>query len=267
MMFVIAGASGLEFVSSGFIGQAQAQETAPAGEPSPVPGAAPVDGAAPADAAAPADGAAPVDGNSAAHGEAPAGEAAPADHSGTAPAGDTSHGASTNASEVEHHESGTFPPFNPEYYTSQLFWLVVIFGLFYLFLKRVVMPQVGGIIETREGRIAQDLAQANRAKGEADAAVAAYEQALAEARAKASSIGQQARDKAKADAEAERRQVEAGLDAKLTEAQSRIDAIKTSAMSEVGGIAAETTEAIVKALTGRDIDRAAVDAAVSQSRG
>lgn len=248
-MFVIAGASGLEFVASGLVTQAQAQETAPANAP------------------AGTEGAAAVDGDSAAHGAAPVGEAAPADHTGTAPAGDTSHGAAANAGEVEHHESGAFPPFNPEYYTSQIFWLVVIFGLFYLFLKRVVMPQVGGIIETREARIAQDLAQAGRAKAEADTAVAAYEQALAEARSKAAAIGQQARDAAKAGAEAERKQVEAGLDAKLGEAQARIDAIKSAAMGEVGGIAAETTEAIVKALTGRDTDRAAVDAAVSQARG
>lgn len=241
-MFVIAGASGLEFVSSGFIGRAQAQE------------------------AAPADGAAPVDGNFAVQGAAPAGEAAPAGHGGTAPAGDDSHGAATNAEQVEHHESGAFPPFNSQFYASQLFWLAIIFGLFYLFLKRVVMPQVGGIIETREKRIAQDLEQAGRMKGEADAAVAAYEQALGEARAKAGAIGQTARDAAKAEAEAERKRVEAGLDAKLAEAQSRIGGIKAAAMGEVGSIAIETTEAIVKALTGKDVDRGAVEAAVAQAR-
>jgi F-type H+-transporting ATPase subunit b len=261
MMFVIAGGSGLEFVSSGFIGQAQAQESAPANQPAPVPGAAPADGSAPT------EGAAPADADSAAHGSAPAGEAAPGTHEGTAPTDPASHGAAGNASEVEQHETGIFPPFNSEYYTSQLFWLVIIFGLFYLFLRRVVMPQVGGIIETREGRIAQDLEQANRAKAEADAAVAAYEQALAEARGKASAIGQQARDAAKADAEAERKQVESGLDAKLAESQARIDGIKASAMSEVGAIAADTAEAIVQALTGRDADRAAVEAAVARSRG
>ena len=200
--------------------------------------------------------------------DAPAPHEAPAP-SGTqedAPAGESGHGAAGNAEQVEHHESGLFPPFDSATYASQLFWLVIIFGAFYVFLKRVVLPQVGGIIETREARIKQDLNQAGRLKTEADSAVAAYEQALAEARARASGIGQEARDKAKADAEAERKRVEGDLDAKLAEAQSRIDSIKASAMSEVGTIASDTAEAIVQALTGRNADRQAVDAAVSAVR-
>ncbi len=230
MKFVIAGAAGLGFVSTGLITQAQAQEGTPS------------DAAAPHQAPAP---------------------------SGTqegAPAGGESHGATTNAAEVEHTEHGIFPPFNSATYASQLFWLVIIFGAFYVFLQRVVLPQVGGIIETREARIKQDLDQAGRLKTEADSAMAAYEQALAEARARAGGIGQEARDKAKADAEAERKRVEGDLDAKLSEAQSRIDGIKASAMGEVGTIASDTAEAIVQALTGGQADRQAVDAAVSSVR-
>ena len=92
------------------------------------------------------------------------------------------------------HEAGAFPPFDARPFPSQLLWLAITFGLFYLFLKKVVLPRIGGILEDRRDRIAQDLDQAARMKGEADAAVAAYEQELAEAKAKANAIGQQARD-------------------------------------------------------------------------
>ncbi len=54
------------------------------------------------------------------------------------------------------------------------------------------MPRVGGIIDVRNDRITQDLDHAAKLKGEADAAVAAYEQELAEAKVKANAIGQQA---------------------------------------------------------------------------
>ena len=64
---------------------------------------------------------------------------------------------------------GTFPPFDPATFPSQLLWLAITFGLFYLFLKKVVMPRVGGIIDVRNDRITQDLDQAARLKGEADA--------------------------------------------------------------------------------------------------
>lgn len=163
------------------------------------------------------------------------------------------------------HESELFPPFDPATFPSQILWLVITFGLFYLFLKRVALPRLGGILDVRSSRIAQDLDQAAKLKDEADAAVAAYEQALAEAKANANAIGQQARDKAKAEAEDARKAVEAGLDEKLATAEKRIAEIKTGAMKDVGAIAESTATAIVEQLIGK-ADKASIAAAVAASR-
>src|SRR5690606_34937928 len=131
------------------------------------------------------------------------------------------------------HGSGVFPTFDSTHYASQVLWLAITFGLFYLFLSRVVLPRIGGVIETRRDRIAQDLEQAARLKQDADNAIAAYEQELASARAKASDIAETARAKGKSEAEAERATAEAALEGKLKEAEERIAAIKTKAMSDV----------------------------------
>ena len=144
-----------------------------------------------------------------------------------------------------------FPPFDSSTYASQVVWLAITFGLFYLFLKRVIVPRLGGILETREARIAGDIEQAAKMKTEADAAIAAYEQELAEARANANTIGQQARDEAKAEAEAKRKSVEEGLEQKLSEAEARVAKIKDAAMKDVGAIAEDTAAAIVSALGGK----------------
>lgn len=166
---------------------------------------------------------------------------------------------------VEHdagHAKGVFPPFDGSTYASQLLWLAITFGLFYLFLKNVVLPRIGSILEVRRDRIAQDLDQAALLKSEADAAIAAYEQELAEARSKSNAIGQQARDSAKADADAARKEVEAGLEKKLAEAEARIASIKTAAMREIGAIAEDTAIAIVQQLVGAKPDKATIAAAV-----
>lgn len=159
------------------------------------------------------------------------------------------------------HE-GSFPPFDPSTYPSQLLWLAITFGLFYLFLKRAVLPRIGNILEVRRDRIARDLDEAARMKDDADAAVAAYEQELADARKKANVIGQEAREKAKAEAEAERRKVEEQLDKKLAEAEDRIASIKETAMEDVGTIAEETATVIVQELIGARVDKREVSAAV-----
>lgn len=173
----------------------------------------------------------------------------------------------TNTVEHEPAEKGSFPPFDPTHFPSQILWLAVIFGLFYLFLKRVALPRVGSIIEVRRERIQHDLDQAARMKEEADAAVAAYEQELAEARGKANTIGQGARDAAKAEADAKRKSIEAELEGKLSAAEAEIARIKSAAMAEVGSIATDTASAIVEHLIGGRADKAAVAAAVKSARG
>lgn len=162
------------------------------------------------------------------------------------------------------HEAGkgVFPPFDSTHFASQLLWLAITFGLFYLFMSRVVLPRIGGVIETRRDRIAQDLEQAARLKTDADNAIAAYEQELAEARQRAAVIGQEARDTAKADIDAERKAVEASLEKKLSEAESRISAIKTKALNDLGSIAEDTAAEIVEKLLGGKTDKAEIAAAV-----
>ena len=149
---------------------------------------------------------------------------------------------------AEHGAKGSFPPFDSSSYPSQMLWLAITFGLFYLFLKNVVLPRLGGILEVRRDRIAGDLDQAARIKSEAYAAVAAYEQELSEAKARANAIGQEARDTAKAEAEAKRKEVESVLDQKLATAEARIATIKAKAMKEVYSIAEDAASAIVQAL-------------------
>ncbi len=179
----------------------------------------------------------------------------------TQPAAAETHTETGVAHEGEH--AGVFPPFDSSHFASQILWLAITFGLFYLFLSRVVLPRIGGVIETRRDRIAQDLEQAGRLKQDADNAIAAYEQELAQARVKAASIAETARAKAKGEADAERAVAEASLDDKLKQAEARIAEIKAKAMNDVGAIAEETTAGIVERLLGSKTDKASVSAAVN----
>ena len=193
-------------------------------------------------------------------------ENAPAsgDAHGGATEGAAETGAHTEVAADAHGKAG-FPPFEPTYFPSQILWLAITFGLFYVFLKKVVLPRIGSILEVRRDRIAHDLDTAARLKEDADAAIAAYEQELADARAKSNRIAQDARDAAKAEADAERKQVEASLNAKLVEAEGRIATVRASAMKDVGAIAEETATAIVQALVG-SADKTAVASAVKSVR-
>src|SRR5450631_4466294 len=87
-----------------------------------------------------------------------------------------------------------FPPFDPSHFASQALWFVIAFVALYVILARVAIPRIAGIIATRRGRITGDLAAAESARAGSEAAEAAYDKALAEARARAFAIAEKARD-------------------------------------------------------------------------
>lgn len=163
-------------------------------------------------------------------------------------------------------KSGGLPQLNPNDFAPQLIWLAVTFGLLYLIMSRVALPRVGEVLEERKDRIARDLDAAAKLKADTDRALADYEKALADARAKASGIAKETRQSLAAETEAERVKVEGKLALKLQDAEARIAATKTKALASVNDIASETVSAIVGKLIGQNVDAAEVQAALATAK-
>lgn len=165
-----------------------------------------------------------------------------------------------------HHEAGhggAFPPFDSSTFASQILWLAITFGLFYVLMAKVALPRIGGILENRHQKIAADLEAANRLKAESEAAGAAYEKSLGEARQKAQAIASETNVALAASIDAKRQDAESGLAAKVSEAEARIADIKTKAMGQVDDIAVDTAEALVSSLIGETIGRDEIASAVA----
>ena len=197
--------------------------------------------------------------------------AAPAEEHVEAPAADAVHAdptADTHATTEAHggeHESGVFPPFDPATFPSQLLWLAITFGALYLLMSRIALPRIGGILENRKGIIDADLAAADASRQKTDAAIAAYEAALAAAKSKAQGIANENREAIQADLAAKRSAVEADLTAKVTAAEARISATKAEALTHVDEIATETAQTVVTQLVG-DVSADSVRAAVAKAK-
>ena len=169
----------------------------------------------------------------------------------------------TEVGHADHIEDNSgFPPFNPTSFASQLVWLAICFGLFYLVMQRVAIPRIGAIFDLRKARIAKDLADAAHLKDETDAAIAAYEKALASARQNAAAIAAETRATLTADVDAKRHAAEAELTGKLTKAEAEIAEIRAKALSEVGGIARETAQSVLAALSQATVSSDEISTAV-----
>ena len=167
------------------------------------------------------------------------------------------------------HEAGVqsnFPPFDSSNFPSQLVWFAIAFTFLYWFMSKRALPQLGAVIEERRARIARDLDDATAMQQRADAAAAAHEKTLADARAKALGVAQAARDKLAAESAAKRKDLEDELAARLAAADRQIATARTQAMTNVAGIARDAAQAIVERLGGHPADPAAVAAAVNSVR-
>ncbi|MEM8876765.1 MAG: F0F1 ATP synthase subunit B [Pseudomonadota bacterium] len=173
----------------------------------------------------------------------------------------------TGAHGADHGGEKVFPPFDSSTFASQLFWLAITFGLFYYLMAKIIIPRIGQTLEQRHDRIANDLSEAERLKGETDAAIAAYEQALADAKAKAGEIAKSTRDEVQKSIEADRHTAETSIAKKLDEAEAKIAGIKETALGEVDGIAQETAEAIISTLSGVKATKSDLTKAIAEARG
>ena len=171
------------------------------------------------------------------------------------------------ASTVQAEVHTTFPPFDPVNFASQIFWFVLAFVFLYVLMSRVALPQIGGIIDKRRGRIDGDLQEAERLKGETDKAIAAYEEALSTARRNAQSIAEETRNSIKADLDTKRKAVETELSGKMADAEGRIQKTKADALGRVGEIASDTAAAVVKQLTGEANAKDVADAVAQVVKG
>jgi F-type H+-transporting ATPase subunit b len=144
-----------------------------------------------------------------------------------------------------------FPPFQTQTFPSQLVWLAISFVLLYVLMAKIALPRIGAIFEERSKRISDDLKAAHDLKEQSDAAHAAYEKALGDARGRAQGIANGMREQQAAEAEAASKKLEAELHEKLAAAEKSIDATRTSAMGNVGSIAKDTASAIVERLIGK----------------
>ena len=152
-----------------------------------------------------------------------------------------------------------------EVYASQIFWVLVFFGITFFLIGRGMLPKVMGTVALRDKQIADDLAAAQGARDAADEREEAWRERENENRAKAQGLIGEAKAKAAAASAKKLSAAQKRLDTKLAKAETAIDEARTSAMAEVEDVAAEATQDIVARLAGATVDKRSARAAVKKA--
>lgn len=152
-----------------------------------------------------------------------------------------------------------------ETYSSQIFWLLVFFGIVFVFIGRGMVPKVMDTVAQRDQQIAADLAAATAARARADEEEEAWRVRENDNRAAAQAIV--AKSKAEAADRNDKKLAEAQkrLDTKLAKAEQEISEARNAALAEVEGVAAEAAQDIVQRLAGVTVTAAVAKTAVRKA--
>ena len=148
-------------------------------------------------------------------------------------------------------------------YPSQLFWLVVCFGLLYLLLSRLAIPRIATALEERRDRIADELDQAAQMKHQSEEVLAAYEALLARSREEAHVLAQETRHRLQQEAEAQRQKLDAELREKVAEAEERIEESRRQAKESLQTVSTELAGLMLNRLTGSSVPQQRLEESVA----
>jgi F-type H+-transporting ATPase subunit b len=158
------------------------------------------------------------------------------------------------------------PQLDVSTFPNQIFWLVLALVAIYMIVTRIA-PAIGGVLSERAGTITNDIAAAEELKLKAKEAEAAYNQALADARAEAQRIVAEARAEIQADLDAATAKADAEIAARASESERRIGEIRDGAIAAVREVARDTAREIVAALRRAADDKAVADAVAPRMKG
>src|SRR5215208_2384907 len=150
----------------------------------------------------------------------------------------------------------------PFIFFSQLFWLLLVFGIIFFVIGRGMLPKIQATVDAREKKIAGDLERAQAARSAAEETEAAWRARMDAARAEAAKIAQEAKQQSALETEAKVQNAADKIGLKIESAEGKIRDALSAARSEIETVAAEATQEMVARLTGLKVDTKEAAAAV-----
>ncbi len=154
------------------------------------------------------------------------------------------------------------PQLDPTTFLPQITWLVITFTILFLVMWRVALPRIADVLDARQERMNDNLEKAEDFKKEAEAALEAYEAAMATAREQAQTVIAEAHGAMSAEAAKQQAVLSDTLSEQIAQGEERIEQAKKAAIGQLQGMSAELTAAALERLTGERPNDAALNAAV-----
>ena len=154
------------------------------------------------------------------------------------------------------------PQLNPEFWTAQIFWLVLTFSSLYLIIWKVFLPKITLSIENRKSRVVNDLDEAQKLKENAEKKLNEYNKIIEESKKEAKKIIEDSKKKLDQDIGEKKQKFNDEIEKELVLAAKEIKDLKENSIPKISSIASEISAEIIKQIIDIDVNKSNVNAIV-----
>tara|TARA_B110000438_G_scaffold2180_1_gene2287 strand:+ start:358 stop:936 length:579 start_codon:yes stop_codon:yes gene_type:complete len=170
-------------------------------------------------------------------------------------------GISINTGKALGAEAG-MPQLNPEYWFSQVFWLILIFTTLYLVVWKLFLPRITNNIENRRLRIINDLNDAQKLKENAEKKLKEYDKIIKNSKSEAEKILQDDYKNLENELVKKKKMFDEDINKELEALDKEIINLKKSSIDNINKISIEIVSEIVKLTVGKEFNMSSVSATV-----
>ena len=163
---------------------------------------------------------------------------------------------------VQSAESGGMPQLNPEFWISQIVWLVITFGALYIILSKVILPKISDNLESRRSQILENIEIAEKQREESEDKIKEFDKIILNSKLEAKNLFNEARQKVLDDIDKKRSELEKDLDKEISEVEKELSDLKNKSGEKINKIAAETSAELIKELIGEEVNSSSIAAIV-----
>ena len=164
--------------------------------------------------------------------------------------------------EVFAAESGGMPQLNPEFWVSQIFWLIITFGILYIVLSKFILPKISSNLELRKSQIQENIETAEKQREMSEVKLKEYDEIILKSKLDAKNIFKNAREKIIKDINLKKETLDKQIDDEVSNAEEEIKTLKKDATDKINKIAIETSSDLLKKLIGTEINNSSISAIV-----
>jgi len=165
--------------------------------------------------------------------------------------------------EVFGAESGGMPQLNPEFWVSQIFWLILTFGILYIVLSKLILPKISANLELRKSQIQENIEAAEKQRRSSDDKLKEYDKIILKSKLEAKNIFRDAREKVIKDINSKKETLDKQIDEEIKKAEQEIGVLRKNAPEKISKIAIETSTQLVKKLIGAEMNNSSISAIVN----